>query len=94
MSWTFLGFEQITSTGTSTYALTLPTSAGMVQRAVVSCEGGKWHFRADGSVNAPTTAVGELIEAGETVELFDNALAKYRFIAESTDCNLNVHYYG
>lgn len=81
------GFQQITDMSAST-ALTVPSQA---QFAMIQAEGADVRWRDDGT--APTTSVGTLLTAGNSM-LYEGDLGAIRFIETATTAVLNVSYYA
>lgn len=84
---TALGYQQITSLA-SAAALTVPTGATV---ALIQAESQSIRWRDDGT--NPTTSVGMLLAAGESV-FFTGSLSAFRAIEVSASAKLNVSYYG
>jgi hypothetical protein len=81
------GYQQITSLS-SAAALTVPTGATV---ALIQAESQSIRWRDDGT--NPTTTVGMVLAAGETV-FFTGSLSAFRAIEVSASAKLNISYYG
>jgi hypothetical protein len=83
------GYQQLT---VSTVVLRLTVPAGTV-RAVIGIEAQPIRYRVDG--NVPSSSVGFLVKADQTIEIEGNLAVKaFRVIRQSsTDAVLNVIYY-
>lgn len=89
------GSETLTaSTAGSTYALTLPTSNGLVNMAYMRPEGGLAYITFDGS--APSSANGITMSTGPGVpyQFAHNSLEDGKVVFSTTDAVLNIHYFG
>jgi hypothetical protein len=82
-----LGYQQITSLSSAS-ALTVPTGATV---ALIQAESQSIRWRDDGT--NPTTSVGMVLAAGETV-FFTGSLSAFRAIEVSASAKLNISYYG
>jgi hypothetical protein len=82
-----LGYQQLTSLA-SAAALTVPTGATV---ALIQAESQSIRWRDDGT--NPTTSVGMVLAAGETV-FFTGSLSAFRAIEVSASAKLNISYYG
>lgn len=84
-----LGFEEISGLSAAK-ALTIPAGTRFARVQAVTQN---VRFRLDGT--NPTSAIGQRIAVGETVELSnDMAMAAAKFIEETASAKLEVHYYG
>ncbi|WP_186126361.1 hypothetical protein [Burkholderia gladioli] len=81
------GYQQVTSTGTA-FALAPPAGSRI---ALIQAEAQALRWRDDGT--APTTTVGMLLNAPNSVE-YDGNLSALRFIAATAGAILNVTYYA
>lgn len=79
------GFEQITAAAST--ALSVPDGAKM---AMIQPEAQNVRWRDDGT--APTTAIGMLIVANDTL-LYSGKLTAIRFIEVTATAKINVTYY-
>jgi hypothetical protein len=89
-----LGYEQITSLGSST-GLTVPqrTTDGLSAKpaiAIIVAETAAVRWRDDGV--APTAAVGMPLAVGSMLQ-YDGDISAIRFIEQSAGAKLNVSYY-
>lgn len=85
-----LGYEQLT---VSTVALPLAALPALgCDYALIRCSGAGIRYRDDGT--SPTAAVGQWLNAGETLT-YEGDPAKLKFIRSgATDATLDVSYYG
>lgn len=81
------GYQQITSLSAAT-ALTVPSGATV---ALIQAESQSIRWRDDGT--DPTTSVGMLLSAGESV-FFTGSLSGFKAIEVSASAILNISYYG
>jgi hypothetical protein len=81
-----LGYQQITSLGSST-ALTVPAGA---TTAYITAEAQAVRYRDDGT--APTATVGQPLAVG-TLLIYTGPLANIRFIEQTSGAKLNISYY-
>lgn len=90
-----LGYQQVNAAGTAAaFSLSLPgaTNNGATPRfAVIQAETQGLRYRDDGT--DPTTAVGMLIPAGDSIEYF-GPLSKLRLINATAGAIANVSYYA
>ena len=82
------GYQQITSLSSAT-ALTVPAGTSV---AVIQVQTQNVRWRDDGT--DPTTTVGMLLLAGQTLEYFAADVAVVKFIEVTASAALNVSYYG
>jgi hypothetical protein len=92
---TRLGYQQITSLGSST-GLTVPTTDlnGLACRpslAIITSEAQAVRWRDDET--APTASVGMPLASGATLQ-YDGDLTKIRFIEQTAGAKLNISYYA
>jgi hypothetical protein len=95
-----LGYQQITDMAAAT-ALTIPApgtpliggadSPSQANAALIQCETADVRWRDDGT--NPTTAIGMILAAGETM-LYTGNLNRIRFIESGATAVLNVSYYA
>lgn len=88
MSTRALGYQQITSLGSST-ALTVPAGA-MFALITPESQGVRW--RDDGT--APTATVGYPLAAGVELQYAASSLTALRFIEQTASATLNIAYFG
>lgn len=81
------GYQQVTSISSAT-ALTVPTGAVI---ALIQPETQSIRWRDDGT--NPTTSVGMVLAAGETLAYTGN-LAAFKLIEVTATAKVNVSYYG
>jgi hypothetical protein len=84
---TALGYQQLTDLS-SAAALTVPTGATV---ALIQAESQSIRWRDDGT--SPTTGVGMVLAAGESV-FFTGVLAAFEAIEIAASAKLNISYYG
>lgn len=90
MTWSFLGSQTLASSGTSTYAPTLPEGTQMME---VQPAGGPAYVTFDGT--APSSVAGMVLSTGNGFYRFThNALEATKVVFDSTACQLYLHYFG
>lgn len=92
---TCFGYQQVNAAGTAAvFSLTVPgvaTNSARPITALIQAETQGLRWRDDGT--DPTTAIGMLIPAGETLE-YTGPLAKLRLINATAGAVANISYYA
>lgn len=85
------GYQQLT-VSTSAVSLTIPATSNVATFALIRCSTANIRWRDDGT--APTSTVGEPLNAGEILE-YDGQLSKFQAIRSgAADATLDIEYYA
>ena len=101
-AYTWVADEVITTTGTSSYQLTVPSSLGAIAKAVVQAASSTSGLRAFYTLdnNTPTSDLGKQLIAGSvsvvagSATFFGNELEKLKFAGSAANVRLHVDYYA